>query len=131
MRSFEKTRRGPVTRGLSAIKPQFATATWKTARIMRNDPPRMVNGFKVTEIVDFLSSTRTNLEKKESEILKFHKSNVLKFHFGDSCWFAVRPSGTEPKIKIYFSVMEREEEKAAKKIEEMISEVKGLIEAIK
>jgi len=106
----------------------------RISRIMksfRNDPPRMVNGFKVTEIVDFLSSTRTNLEKKESEILKFHKSNVLKFHFGDSCWFAVRPSGTEPKIKIYFSVMEREEEKAAKKIEEMISEVKGLIEAIK
>ena len=106
----------------------------RISRIMksfRNDPPRTVCGCQVTEIADFLASTRTNLERKESEILKFHKSNVLKFHFGDSCWFAVRPSGTEPKIKIYFSVMEREEEKAARKIEQMISEVKGLIEAIK
>ncbi|PLX31910.1 MAG: phosphoglucomutase, partial [Clostridiales bacterium] len=105
----------------------------RISRIMksfRNDPPRTVCGCQVTEIADFLTSTRTNLERKESEILKFHKSNVLKFHFGDSCWFAVRPSGTEPKIKIYFSVMEREEEKAASKIEQMISEVKGLIEAV-
>jgi len=106
----------------------------RIGRIMksfRNDPPRTVCGCQVTEIADFLTSTRTNLERKESEILKFHKSNVLKFHFGDSCWFAVRPSGTEPKIKIYFSVMDRDEEKAARKIEEMISEVKGLIEAVK
>jgi len=106
----------------------------RIGRIMksfRNSHPRSVCGEKVTEIADFQASTRTNLERKESEILKFHKSNVLKFHFGDSCWFAVRPSGTEPKIKIYFSVMESDEKKAAEKMEAMIKEVKGLIEEIK
>jgi len=106
----------------------------RIGRIMknfRNNSPRTICGDQVTEIVDFLSLTKTNLERKESEILHFHKSNVLKFHFGDSCWFAVRPSGTEPKIKIYFSVMDRDEDNASKRMDAMISEVKALIEAIK
>ena len=68
--------------------------------------------------------------KKESELLMFHKSNVLKFYFGVNSWFAIRPSGTEPKIKIYFSVMDREEEKAEERMKAMISEVSKLIEAV-
>jgi phosphoglucomutase len=105
----------------------------RIGRIMknfRNNSPRTICGDAVTEIVDFNSSTKTYMDRKETEILRFHKSNVLKFHFGEGCWFAIRPSGTEPKIKIYFSVMDRDEAIASKKIDAMVSEVKGLIEAI-
>ena len=107
--------------------------TKRIGRIMKNfryNSPRIIGGDAVTEIVDFKTSTRTYIETKKSEILKFHSSNVLKFHFGEACWFAIRPSGTEPKIKIYFSVMDRDEAKASKKIEDMISQVSRLIEEV-
>ncbi len=45
------------------------------------------------------------------------KENVLKFIFEDGSWMAVRPSGTEPKIKVYYSVVEAERDKASKKLE--------------
>ena len=105
----------------------------RIGRIMkafRNDPPRVIGGEEVTEIVDFKTQTRTRVGKKESELLMFHKSNVLKFYFGVNSWFAIRPSGTEPKIKIYFSVMDREEEKAEERMKAMIGEVSKLIEAV-
>lgn len=44
------------------------------------------------------------------------KSNVLKFFFKDGSWYAIRPSGTEPKIKVYMSVIGKNEEDALEKI---------------
>ena len=46
-------------------------------------------------------------------------SNVLKYVLEDGSWIAVRPSGTEPKIKIYYSVKGADKEKAEKKLEEI------------
>lgn len=43
------------------------------------------------------------------------KSNVLKFYIDESSWFVFRPSGTEPKLKIYFSISDRDQEAAKKK----------------
>ena len=51
------------------------------------------------------------------------KSDVLKFFLKDNAWFAVRPSGTEPKIKFYFGVCENTAEKAEKSIEKLKNEV--------
>ena len=47
------------------------------------------------------------------------KENVLKYTFGDGSWLAVRPSGTEPKIKVYYSVVDENRENAAKRLEEI------------
>ena len=46
-------------------------------------------------------------------------SNVLKFMLADGSWFAMRPSGTEPKLKFYFYAVREDEEEAKERIEEM------------
>ncbi|MBE6538909.1 MAG: phospho-sugar mutase, partial [Ruminococcaceae bacterium] len=58
------------------------------------------------------------------------KSDVLKF-FIDDGWFAVRPSGTEPKIKFYFGVCGENKETTSKKLSELISTIDSFIESIK
>jgi phosphoglucomutase len=47
------------------------------------------------------------------------KSNVLKFRFGDESWLAVRPSGTEPKIKFYFGAAGRSRADVAARLHEI------------
>ena len=61
-------------------------------------------------------------------------SNVLKYVLADGSWIAVRPSGTEPKIKIYYSIKETEKDEAEKKLEEIqdaITSQLGLQEIVK
>ncbi len=52
------------------------------------------------------------------------KSDVLKYIFSDGSWVAIRPSGTEPKIKIYYSIKEQNREKAEERLEKIKSEIK-------
>lgn len=54
--------------------------------------------------------------------------NVLKFVWADGSWVAVRPSGTEPKIKIYYSVREENRKQAHKRLEKIRTKVKQIIE---
>ena len=55
------------------------------------------------------------------------KENVLKFLCDDGSWFAVRPSGTEPKIKIYYSIKDKDEASAQAKQEARRAEVTGAV----
>ena len=73
-------------------------------KTLRNTPPIFLNDFLVTDIIDY--SNLTHLETKTKKILPLdsHKSNVLQFITEDGSRISIRPSGTEPKIKIYFSV---------------------------
>lgn len=50
---------------------------------------------------------------------KLSTSNVLKYVLSDGSWIAVRPSGTEPKIKIYYSIKGTDKDEAKKKLEEI------------
>lgn len=68
---------------------------------LRSHLPTEVAGFKVTEVIDYLNGF--------DEVFR---SNVLRFYLEDGSWFAVRPSGTEPKIKFYFYTCRDSKEKA-------------------
>ncbi len=70
----------------------------------RNNPPKTINGKKVKMIKDYLSLKSYNIEKQNEEDILLPKSNVLQFFLEDNTKITVRPSGTEPKIKFYFSV---------------------------
>lgn len=66
----------------------------------REESPKEFAGYKVVALEDFEKSTKTNADGTVEEI-NIPKSNVLKYLLEDGTWIAVRPSGTEPKIKFY------------------------------
>jgi phosphoglucomutase len=79
----------------------------------REDPPSEVNGSQVIEIADYQKQQKKNLQTGETEEITLPKSNVLQFFLADGSKVSARPSGTEPKIKFYFSVHEPLKDKAA------------------
>jgi phosphoglucomutase len=73
----------------------------------RKDPPETINNSRVILVHDYLEQvTRDTVTGKEKEIT-LPKSNVLQFLLEDGSKISIRPSGTEPKIKFYFSVREQ------------------------
>jgi phosphoglucomutase len=77
----------------------------------RNDPPKVLNGIAVTELLDYEKSEARNLLTDTVSPILLPKSNVLQFVLADGSKISARPSGTEPKIKFYFSVKEKLESK--------------------
>jgi len=59
------------------------------------------------------------------------KENMLKYYLEDDSWFALRPSGTEPKLKVYFSAIGKTKESALKRKSEIENKVKAIIEGVK
>ena len=70
----------------------------------RGDPPAEVSGLRVAIIEDYSISERIDVLRQEHSAISLPKANVLKYILEDGSWFCVRPSGTEPKCKFYFSV---------------------------
>lgn len=77
----------------------------------RNNPPKEINGVKVQQLLDYELQTGKDLLTGESWAIKLPKSNVLQFILEDGSKISARPSGTEPKIKFYFSVCTQLEKK--------------------
>jgi phosphoglucomutase len=75
----------------------------KTLSSFRANPIKELNGSKVIAVEDYLTSTRTEADGEEKTI-QLPQSNVIKYYFEDGTWICLRPSGTEPKVKFYFSV---------------------------
>lgn len=70
----------------------------------RKNPPAQINGVKVVNLLDYELQKGTNLITGETWAIQLPKSNVLQFITEDGSKISARPSGTEPKIKFYFSV---------------------------
>ncbi|MGF9856560.1 phospho-sugar mutase [Priestia endophytica] len=85
----------------------------------RDNTFKEIVGIKVKAIEDYSTGVRTNVEDHSQEELTLPKSNVLKFYLVDGSWFAIRPSGTEPKIKFYFGVMSHSLEKSEQNIKHL------------
>ncbi len=70
----------------------------------RNNPPKEINGSAVARLLDYELQKGKNLQTGEEWTIGLPKSNVLQFLLADGSKISARPSGTEPKIKFYFSV---------------------------
>ena len=70
----------------------------------RKNPPKLLDNSTVVKIYDYKKSLLTKTENKNLSQIKLPKSNLIIFESSDGTRVAVRPSGTEPKIKYYFSV---------------------------
>jgi phosphoglucomutase len=94
----------------------------------RTNPPRQLGGSKVVELLDYQTQQKKKLETGTTEEIKLPKSNVLQFILEDGSKISARPSGTEPKIKFYFSV--RAELSSADQYETVKSQLMQKIETI-
>jgi phosphoglucomutase len=99
----------------------------------RNNPPKVLAGSRVIELLDYQKQSKTDLQTGQHFVISLPKSNVLQFITEDGSKISARPSGTEPKIKFYFSVntklesiekFDETQQKAKEKIQMIISEMK-------
>ena len=72
---------------------------------LRKNPIVEIKNKKVTTIFDYKKSIKLDLSSSKEETINLPSSNVMKYVLEDNSWFVVRPSGTEPKIKIYMSIV--------------------------
>ena len=79
----------------------------------RSNPPHAINNSRVVRMMDYQLQTLRDLTEGTTSAIDLPKSNVLQFLLEDGTKISVRPSGTEPKIKFYFSVNEPLPDKSA------------------
>jgi phosphoglucomutase len=98
----------------------------------RKNPPIAINGSKVISLLDYELQKGTNLITGETWTIQLPKSNVLQFVTEDGSKISARPSGTEPKIKFYFSVNTTLENKAAfdDKFNQLEGKIHGIIKSM-
>ncbi len=94
----------------------------------RDNPPKVINGSNVVQLLDYDTSKGINPQTGEEWAINLPKSNVLQFVTEDGSLISARPSGTEPKIKFYFSVKENLEK--AEDYDEVNSKLDAKIESI-
>ena len=94
---------------------------------LRENAPTDVNGVKIAIIEDYKLSTRINAIEGTKEEINLPKSNVLKFILEDKSWFVIRPSGTEPKVKIYASVVGNDSKDAEEKVNHFVANIKKIL----
>lgn len=88
----------------------------------RKNPPKQAGDYKVLRFRDYKNDTITDLENGSVTPTGLPKSDVLYFELNDDAWCAIRPSGTEPKIKFYFGVKGSSMEDASEKLNKLMSD---------
>lgn len=88
----------------------------------RKNPPKSAGDYKVLKLRDYQKDTITDMATGKVEPTGLPNSDVLYFDLNDNAWFAVRPSGTEPKIKFYFGVKGSSMEDAEAKLSKLMND---------
>ncbi|POZ88099.1 phosphoglucomutase [Petrotoga sibirica DSM 13575] len=97
----------------------------------RNNFPKEMGDLKLEQYADYLKRKLYNLTTGEiNNITDIPSSDVLRFWFNDGSWYAIRPSGTEPKLKIYIYSNDKEKEKAQAKLDQIKNTVDSIIENV-
>lgn len=88
----------------------------------RKNPPKAAGGYKILKIRDYKHDTITDLETGNVTPTNLPKSDVLYYEMEDDAWCAIRPSGTEPKIKFYFGVRGNSREDADERLSRLMND---------
>lgn len=91
----------------------------------RKNTPKQVGAYKVLRLRDYKNDVITDLATGETTPTGLPKSNVLYFELENDAWFCVRPSGTEPKIKLYAGIKGTSLEDSAKKLDELMEAIRN------
>ena len=95
---------------------------------LRNNPPKSISGMKVLAVSDYKKGERICNATGEKTVIDLPSSNVLYYELENSCGVIVRPSGTEPKIKIYYTACAKTRAEAEKIKDAMSSDMKKYME---
>ncbi|MFG6120002.1 phospho-sugar mutase [Thalassobacillus sp. B23F22_16] len=115
-------RHGYYMEDLQSIKLDGKQGEEKIKAIMdtfRQEKLTEVAGLKVLAVEDYASSRRLIVKTGVEETITLPASNVLKFVLEDDCWFCLRPSGTEPKIKFYYGVKSSSKADSLERLEKL------------
>ncbi len=117
--------------GVDSFKFGGAKGLKKMQSIMqalRENAPREIAGMKVMSILDYQSKIKTKLESGEQSKIDLPAANVLEFRLENNCKLMVRPSGTEPKIKFYYTAVADSKQSAEKLCADLAQFAKKTVE---
>ena len=111
---------------VQSIELTGADAMQKAAKIMvdlRESIPESVGGVPITVVNDYRSGVSKNLTNHTETAIDLPTSNVLEFILGDHGSVIARPSGTEPKVKFYYTVVAQDKDAAKVLLDAMVSQM--------
>ena len=94
---------------------------------MRRELPKAVCGIAVTSVTDYQARVTRDLVHGTEETVTLPKSNVLVLQLGEKGTVILRPSGTEPKVKIYLTAVDADRAAAMKLLDDMAAEMSGCL----
>ncbi len=112
---------------VQSIELTGADAMEKAAKMMadlRESVPEAIGGAAVTGVRDYRSSIAKDIQTGKEAVIHLPKSNVLEFLLGDQGSVIARPSGTEPKVKFYYTAVGQNKASATDLLNKMISQMK-------
>lgn len=92
---------------------------------------REISEAKINSVTDYLEGKEYNIETGEEISIDIEKTNAVKFYYSDETWYTLRPSGTEPKIKLYIYTRGNDKKSAENKISVVEKTVLDLLYSIK
>lgn len=118
--------------GITNISLQGLAGAAKIQRIMDYFRTKEITlkNFEILLKDDIKLSVKKDYKKNTTENICLPKSNVIKYYLNDNMWFVLRPSGTEPKLKVYYGVVGKTEEEAKAKLQELTDEVLAIVHTI-
>ncbi len=111
---------------VQSVELTGADAMEKAAKMMadlRSDAPRTIGGAAVTAIRDYASSVAKDTQSGTQSAIALPKSNVLEFVLGKQGSVIIRPSGTEPKVKFYYTAVGETESAAQALLSKMVEQM--------
>ena len=94
---------------------------------LRSNPPKEIAGYKVVSVADYKTGVKTDLTNGTTETIQLPASNVLIYALEGGASVIVRPSGTEPKIKTYFTTLGKDLQQAQQQKDALADALKPIL----
>jgi phosphomannomutase len=96
----------------------------------RENYPERIEDMKLIKYADYLENKEVDVKTGKEEKSEIPTSNVLRFWFDDGSWYSIRPSGTEPKIKIYIYSKDKDRKRSEQKLDQINSKIKEIFDMV-
>jgi phosphomannomutase len=99
--------------------------------VLRSHPPKTIANITLSRIEDYQTQKAVDLKNQKTSAIKLPVSNVLSYFLSDGTKLVIRPSGTEPKIKIYIEVQQNDIEDIKSDIAKCYKRAEAILDIMK